>query len=59
MFNLNRVGSRILELLESGSAVADIVNVISQEFNTSRDVVENDMHEFIESLRKHNLVSDR
>jgi len=59
MFNLNRVGSRILELLESGSAEADIVNVISQEFITSRDVVENDMHEFIESLRNHKLVSDR
>jgi hypothetical protein len=59
MFNLNRVGSRILELLESGSAESDIVNVISQEFNGSREVVENDVREFIESLRKHKLVSER
>jgi hypothetical protein len=59
MFNLNRVGSRILELLESGTAESDIVNVISQEFNTSREVVEKDVHEFIESLTKHKLVSDR
>jgi Coenzyme PQQ synthesis protein D (PqqD) len=59
MFNLNRVGSRILELLESGSAESDIVNVISQEFNSSREVVENDVREFIESLRKHKLVSER
>jgi hypothetical protein len=59
MFNLNRVGSRILELLESGSAESDIVNVISQEFNSSREVVENDVREFIASLRKHKLVSER
>jgi hypothetical protein len=59
MFNLNRVGSRILELLESGSVQPDIVNVISREFSTSREVVENDVREFIEALRKHKLVMDR
>jgi hypothetical protein len=59
MFNLNRVGSRILELIESGSAEPAIVNLISQEFSTSREVVENDVREFIESLRTHKLVSER
>jgi Coenzyme PQQ synthesis protein D (PqqD) len=59
MFNLNRVGSRILELLESGSAESDIVNVISREFNASREAVESDVHEFIASLRKHKLVLER
>jgi len=59
MFNLNRVGSRILELLESGSAESDIVNVISQEFNGNHEVVESDVCEFIASLRKHKLVSER
>jgi hypothetical protein len=59
MFNLNCVGSRILELLESGSAEPDIVNVISRVFNVSPQVVENDVREFIESLRKHKLVSER
>lgn len=59
MFNLNSVGSRILELLESGSAAPDIVKVISHEFNASSEVVENDVREFIEALRKHKLLSDR
>ena len=59
MFNLNCVGSRILELLEGGSAESDIVNVIAQEFNSSREVVENDVREFIESLREHKLVAER
>ena len=58
MFNLNRVGSRILELLESGSEEPDIVNVISHEFSTGREVVENDVREFIEALKKHKLVLD-
>ena len=59
MFNLNLVGSKILELLESGSAETDIVNVISREFNASPEVVENDVREFIESLREHKLIADR
>ena len=59
MFNLNLVGSRILELLERGSAEPDIVNVISREFNASREAVENDVREFIDSLKKHKLVADR
>jgi hypothetical protein len=32
MFNLNCVGSRILELLESGKEEPDLVKVISHEF---------------------------
>jgi coenzyme PQQ synthesis protein D (PqqD) len=59
MFNLNCVGSRILELLEGGSEEDDIVNVISHEFNTGREVVENDVREFIEALRKNKLILDR
>jgi hypothetical protein len=59
MFNLNRVGSRILELLESGSEEPDIVKVISDEFNVRREEVENDVHEFIEALREHKLLLDR
>ena len=59
MFNLNLVGSRILELLESGSAESDIVDVISRDFNANREVVENDVREFIESLKQHKLVADR
>ena len=59
MFNLNLVGSKILELLEGGATESDIVNVISRDFNASREVVENDVREFIESLQKHKLVADR
>jgi len=59
MFNLNCVGSRILELLESGAEEPKIVDVISQEFNGKPELVGKDVHEFIEALRKHKLVSER
>lgn len=59
MFSLNLVGSRILELLKSGSSESQIVDVISREFDVSRRLVENDVREFIDSLKKHKLVADR
>jgi Coenzyme PQQ synthesis protein D (PqqD) len=59
MFNLNLVGSKILELLESGSAESEIVAAISQQFNANPELVENDVREFIESLQKYKLVADR
>ena len=59
MFNLNPVGSRILELLESGSTEVDIVETISREFNASREMVENDVREFIGSLKEQKLVAER
>jgi hypothetical protein len=59
MFNLNRVGSRMFELLEMGSAEPDIVDAISQEFGASRETVENDVREFIGTLKKNRLVTER
>jgi hypothetical protein len=58
MFNLNRVGSRMFELLEMGSAEPEIVDAISQEFGVSREMVEHDMREFIGTLKKNRLVRE-
>ena len=58
MFNLNFVGSRILELLETGATESGIVDEISQKFEVSRDVAESDVREFIESLKQHHLLED-
>ncbi len=58
MFNLNLVGSKILELLEKGSDEAHIVNVISSDFGASPESVANDVREFIESLRQRKLIVD-
>jgi len=59
MFNLNLVGSRILELLKSGANEADITQAISVEFDVSRQLVETDVREFIAAMEKHGLVRKR
>jgi Coenzyme PQQ synthesis protein D (PqqD) len=56
MFNLNLVGSRILELLKGGSAQPEIVDQIVLEFGVSRDRAENDAKEFLQTLEKLHLV---
>jgi hypothetical protein len=56
MFNLNLVGSKILELLESGATESAIVEEVSQKFKVSREIAERDILEFIESLKQHHLL---
>jgi Coenzyme PQQ synthesis protein D (PqqD) len=56
MFNLNFVGSRILELLEGGSVESEIVDEIAREFGVSRDRVQNDVQAFLRALKRHHLI---
>jgi hypothetical protein len=58
MFNLNSVGSRILELLKGGSTESGIVDQISREFSVTRDLAENDVRDFLHNLMKHSLVEE-
>ena len=56
MFNLNFVGSRILELLNNGSTESAIADQLSRDFDVSRDIAEQDVREFIDALKEHRLV---
>jgi hypothetical protein len=56
MFNLNLVGSRILELLECGSSESQIVDTVSREFNADASVVKDDVREFLETLKTYKLL---
>jgi hypothetical protein len=58
IFNVNFVGSRILELLKSGSTESAIVEKISREFGVGRELAETDVQQFLQSLKKCNLVED-
>ncbi len=58
MFNINFVGSRILELLKSGSTELGIVDQISHEFSVSRELAGNDVREFLQTLKKCHLVEE-
>jgi Coenzyme PQQ synthesis protein D (PqqD) len=56
MFNLNPVGSRILELLKSGSAECEIIDRICSEFGARRDIVESDLRDFLLELESQHII---
>jgi hypothetical protein len=56
MFNLNLVGSKIVELLRLGYTDCQIVQEISRCFEVSQDTVKSDLQEFLDSLEKHQLL---
>lgn len=56
IFNLNLVGSRILELLECGSTEEQIADAISREFGADVETVRRDVTEFLEELKANKLV---
>jgi hypothetical protein len=58
MFNLNFIGSRILELLQNGSVQPQIVDQLVREFSIGRDRAENDVQEFLQTLKKNWLVEE-
>jgi hypothetical protein len=58
MFNLNFVGSRILELLKNGYTESRIVDELGREFDVSRNLAEKDVREFVESLKKCHLIEE-
>ena len=59
MFNLNVVGSKILELLERGATESEIVKVICRDFSAARELIENDVREFLETLKRYKLIEER
>lgn len=59
MFKLNLVGSRILELLESGSSAKQIVDTVSAEFQVRSDRVDKDLADFLKILTKNKLINDQ
>ena len=57
---LNQVGSRIWELMDGGRTVADIVEIISREFEVSPEEAREDILDFLRELenKKMVLISD-
>jgi Coenzyme PQQ synthesis protein D (PqqD) len=57
MFTVNPVGSKILELLDQGQDETRIVDEISRAYGMNIEVVRPDVHDFIEALYKHHIVT--
>jgi hypothetical protein len=56
MFQVNPVGSRIIEILTLGTTELAIVDAISREFGIVPGIVTKDVRNFIEALETHRLV---
>jgi coenzyme PQQ biosynthesis protein PqqD len=55
-YALDDVGARIWELCDGGRAVENIVAVLCEEFDAPEAVVEADVLEFIDDLRRERLL---
>ena len=56
MFSVNGVGAKILVFLAKGWDEARIAEEISQAYAVSIDIVRSDVHDFVEALRKHEIL---
>jgi len=59
MFQLNLVGSRMLELLTQGMTEAQIADAISGDSGAPREVVATDLKEFLNHLERNHLLEIR
>jgi hypothetical protein len=59
MFCLNVVGAKILELLEGGFDETQIADQVSRAYAKDIEMVQADVHEFIEVLNKHRILQTR
>jgi DNA-binding CsgD family transcriptional regulator len=55
-FGLDEVGARIWQLLVDGKAPAEICEILLVEYDTSREMLENDVGRLLKELAAHGLV---
>jgi coenzyme PQQ synthesis protein D (PqqD) len=53
---LNEIGSRVWDLLNGQRTESDIVDIICEEFDTTREVAENDVREFLATLEANRML---
>lgn len=56
-FILNKTGETIINLIDGRSTVTDIVNIIGEKYNVSKDVLERDVEELISDLFSKGFIS--
>ena len=53
---LNEIGSRVWELLNGERSESEILDLICGEFDTTRDVAERDVREFLTALETNRML---
>ena len=57
-FTVNQTGLFILKLLKEGKSQEEIVEVLTQEFDVSREEAARDLIDFLEQLRLNGLLRE-
>ncbi len=57
IFITDQIGGEILELIEQGMAIPDIVETLAGDFADGREVIEKDIVEFTEQLKVGNIIN--
>lgn len=54
---LNPIGTRVWDLIDGQRGIAEIVRVISDEYDVAPEEAEADVTSFVEDLRKHRMIA--
>ncbi|MHC4462635.1 MAG: PqqD family protein [Planctomycetota bacterium] len=57
IFITDQIGGEILQLIEQGKDLPNILSVLSDNYDGDMQMVEKDVVEFIEQLKSNNIVS--
>lgn len=58
VIKMNETATRILELLENDTSEEEIVGVLEGEYDSSKEQVRADIHEFVSELRTRGLLEE-
>ena len=56
IYPLNTVATRIWELMDGKTSTGDIIKRLCEEFEQEEDAIQEDTMEFLEELKKANLI---
>ncbi len=57
IFITDLIGGDILQLIEQGKDLPEILSVLGEDYDGDNQMVEKDVVEFIEQLRSNNIIS--
>jgi len=55
-FSVNELGALIINKIKEGKSEAEILEFITQEYDTEKATIEKDFNEFIKILSNHQLI---
>ena len=58
IFITDQIGSEILQLIEQGRHLPEIVSELGEIFDGDRQMIEDDVVEFTEQLKANNIISN-